>query len=251
MAKQQTAKPQGPKSPKFVQVHYSELAGETLAFAVAEALNKTDEYYVFNDDGTITNVMGFAPQDDWNQAKEYFERFAPSFTIHRIDGKRSYYAVLANSEVAHVVGAHGPNHAVALLRAVVLTALDEEDDKRFAVPEQYIDSQVAALAIEKRNPQDAQGQLALDSGPQDIAPAPSQEQRDAHRANKAQEAQEGTQEAKAPSVQATPAPKAEEKPAAQAKPAQDKPADKPTGKPLPQGKQAQAMKDHGKPQGAK
>lgn len=239
MAKQQTAKPQGPKSPKFVQVHYSELAGETLAFAVAEALNKTDEYYVFNDDGTITNVMGFAPQDDWNQAKEYFERFAPSFTIHRIDGKRSYYAVLANSEVAHVVGAHGPNHAVALLRAVVLASLDEEDDKRFAVPEQYIASQVEALAKEKQNPQDAQGQLSFD------------QQAPATPAATAAKPQEGTQDAQSPKAEATPAAKPEDKPAAPAK-GQEKPADKPQDKPaqgkLPQGKQAQAMKDHGKPQ---
>lgn len=247
MAKQQTPKPQAPKSPKFVQVHYSELAGKTLAYAVAEVLGAVDDNYVFNDDGTISNLGEFAPQEDWAQAGEFFAEYNPAFQIQRIGGKRSFYAILASDAVAQVVGAHGPDHKVALLRAIVLSKLEAEDRGQIAVPEQYLPSQVEALAAEKA---DGQGQLKFDTGPQDMAPAPSQEERDAHRAAKAQEA---AQEAKTAPVNPAPAAKAEDKPAApekgQEKPAA-KPQEKPSGKPLPQGKHAQALAQHAsKPEG--
>lgn len=232
MAKQQTPKPQAAKSPKFVQVHYSELAADTLAYAVAEVLGTVEDHYIFNDDGTITNVTEFAPQDDWNQCKAFFAEYAPSFAIHRIGGQRSYYAVLANSKVAQVVGAHGPDHAVALLRAIVLNGLDADDRGQIPVPEQYLASQVKALATEKA---DAQGQLSFDA-PQAPAtpvatPAPSPAK-----------PQETAQEAKTATVDPAPAAKAEDKPAAPAKP-----QEKPSGKPLPQGKQAQQLAAHADP----
>lgn len=245
MAKQQTPKPQAAKSPKFVQVHYSELAGKTLAYAVAEVLGAVEDNYIFNDDGTISNLGEFAPQEDWAQAGEFFAEYSPAFQIHQIGGKRSFYAILASNAVAQVVGAHGPDHKVALLRAIVLSKLDSEDRGQIAVPEQYLPSQVEALALEKA---DAQGQLALDNGPQDIAPAPTQEQRDAHRAAKAQEA---AQETKTTTANPAPAAKAEDKPAAPAK-GQDKPQEKPaSGKPLPQGKHAQALAAHAAKDGKK
>lgn len=243
MAKPQTPKPQAAKSPKFVQVHYSELAGKTLAYAVAEVLGAVEDNYIFNDDGTISNLGEFAPQEDWAQAGEFFAEYSPAFQIHQIGGKRSFYAILASSAVAQVVGAHGPDHKVALLRAIVLSKLEAEDRGQIAVPEQYLPSQVEALAAEKA---DAQGQLKFDTGPQDIAPAPSQEERDAHRAAKAQEtAQEAKTAPVNPAPAAKPADKPQDKPAAPAK-AQDKPS----GKPLPQGKHAQALAQHAsKPEG--
>lgn len=250
MAKQQTPKPQAAKSPKFVQVHYSELAADTLAYAVAEVLGTVEDHYIFNDDGTITNVTEFAPQDDWGQCKAFFAEYAPSFAIHRIGGQRSYYAVLANSKVAQVVGAHGPDHAVALLRAIVLNGLDADDRGQIPVPEQYLASQVKALATEKA---DAQGQLSFDTDPKQsavnwapdrapatpvVTPAPSPAK-----------PQEAAQEAKTttldPAPAAKPADKPQDKPAAQAKP-----QEKPSGKPLPQGRQAQALAAHAdKPKG--
>lgn len=227
MAKQ--SKPQAPKAPGFVQVHYSELAGATLAYAVAEILGTVDDNYINNDDGTITNVTEFAPQDNWEQVKPFFAEYAPSFTIHHFNGKRSYYAVLANAKVSHVVGAHGPDHAVALLRAIVVSGLETEDRGLIPVPEQFLPSQVAALAIERG---DTQGALNFDTGPQDIA------QVAAHKPAPAK-AQEAPQDDKGGKGDATPPAKAEDKPAAQEKPA--------SGKPAPQGKHAQAMKDHGQP----
>lgn len=260
MAKQSN-KPQAPKAPSFVQVHYSELAGETLAYAVAEILGTAEDEYSFNDDGTITNIGKFAPQDNWQQAKPLFEDYAPSFSIHRIGGMRSYYAVLANSKVAQVVGANGPDHAVALLRAIVLSGLDAEDGGLIAVPEQFLPSQLAALAIERG---DKQGALNFDTGPQDIAQVPAsstptgrvqvqsvehlkQLVEDSHKRQPGSatatptKAQEAPQDDKGGKGDATPQGKAQDKPAAQEKPA--------SGKPAPQGKHAQAMKDHGKPQG--
>lgn len=227
MAKQ--SKPQAPKAPGFVQVHYSELAGDTLAYAVAEILGTVDDNYINNDDGTITNVTEFAPQVNWEQVKPFFAEYAPTFAIHHLNGKRSYYAVLANAKVSHVVGAHGPDHAVALLRAIVVSGLETEDRGLIPVPEQFLASQVAALATERG---DTQGALNFDTGPQDIA------QVAAHKPAPAK-AQEAPQDDKGGKGDATPPAKAEDKPAAQEKPA--------SGKPAPQGKHAQAMKDHGQP----
>lgn len=264
MAKLQSNKPQAPKSPKFVQVHYSELAGQTLAYAVAEILGTVDDNYVINDDGTITNAMEFDPLGNWNQLKPLMSAYAPAFNIHRLGGRRTFYAMLANDRVSQVVGADGPDHATALLRAIVVSGLLAEDRGQIAVPEQYLASQVAALAIEKG---DTQGALDLafnleqspasstPPAPAQVAPAaqasPAQQAiKDASATLKGgdaktsgQEAQKQPQEAKAGSAQATPAAKAEDKP--NAKPAaQEKPA---SGKPLPQGKQAQQLAAHADP----
>lgn len=260
MAKQNSNKPQASKSPKFVQVHYSELAGKTLAYAVAEILGTVDTHYAINDDGTITNTTGYAPQDNWEQVKELFAKYAPAFDIHRLGGKRSFYAVLVSDAVSRVVGAHGPTHAVALLRAVVVSGLEEEDSGQISVPEAFLASQVEALALEKG---DTQGAFAFDTDPQggnagdalaklqseaDVTPTLLQHAaKDATSTLKggegkdsAQQPQEQAQGAKPATAQDKPAAPAEAKPQAPAKP-QDKPA---SGKPLPQGKHAQALAAH-------
>lgn len=233
MAKTQSTKPQAPKPAKFVQVHYSELAGDTLSYAVADVLGKAEDLYKFGDDGSITPVGGFSPVDNWEQCGELFAQFHPTFSVMRTpQGLRSYYAILSSEAVSRVVGAHGADHRVALCRAVVLTGGEEQ----VIVPESFLPSQVEALAIERG---ESQGRLRLDSGPQDIA------QVDAFKStatlppevqDRADKELAGKPEAQAAKSQATPPTKPEAAPAATTKPQ--------TGKPAPQGKHAQALASH-------
>lgn len=257
MAKNQA--PKKPAAPKFVQVHYEELAGDTLAYAVAEVLNLAEDNYIFNDDGTVTNVGNFNPHHDWNEVGPLFDQFAPAFSIQRIQGRRSFYAVLATTP--RVAGGHGHTHPVALCRAIVVAHLEPEDRGLIAVPESLLPSQVEWLALERN---ESQGQLALDHGPQHSAQDWKQPQ-----AKPTQEADKGAQVAPKPAQedkpQATPA-KGQEKPQEAPKqasldvgqdkpgaaPAQAKPAANPApGKPLPQGKHAQALAAHAEGKGGK
>lgn len=223
MAKTQSNKPQAPKPAKFVQVHYSELAGDTLSYAVADVLGKAEDLYKFGDDGSITPVGGFSPVDNWEQCGELFAQFHPTFSVMRTaQGLRSYYAILSSEAVTKVVGAHGADHRVALCRAVVLTGGEEQ----VIVPESFLPSQVEALAIERG---ESQGRLPLVSGPQDIAQVNAFKPTTA----KPQEADQGPKpDQSAPTVPAKP----ETVPAATTK-AQ-------AGKPAPQGKHAQALATH-------
>jgi len=250
------AKPQQPKkptAPKFVQVHYEELAGDTLAYAVAEVLNLAEDNYTFNDDGTVTNVGNFNPHHDWSEVGPLFEQFAPAFSIQRIQGRRSFYAVIATTP--RVAGAHGHTHPVALCRAIVVAHLEPEDRGLIAVPESLLPSQVEWLALERN---ESQGQLALDHGPQSSALDWQNRQAPA---TPAQEPAKGAQEGEKPAQVSQPPAKPQEAPkqasldvgqdkpaATPATPAQDKPA---TGKPAPQGRHAQALAAHAEGKGGK
>lgn len=198
------------ESSKVVRVDTIELAGDALSFAVAQALGNSDKFYKTGDDGSVTQVKAFSPWNNWLHGGPLFEQYHPTFSaMKKADGSREYYAVLPES----LAGAYGASHLLALCRAVVLAEVGDS----ILIPLAYMNSQVFQLAKER----DEQGQLALDTGPQDIAPAPSQEQREAHRESRAKE-----------------------KPAQEAKPAASKPKATPKPKPAPQGKHAQALAAH-------
>lgn len=202
--------------PKVAPVKTADLSGDALSYAVALATGTADKKFREAEDGSVKAVVSFEPWRNWYHGGPLFEQYGPTFQVRGLpNGAREFYAVLPGT--ALLVGAWGPNHLTALSRAVVLAELGDVVD----VPASLLNSHADQLAKEKN---DEQGHLPLgDSSP--ASPAPS-----------------------APVATPEPTKPAKEE---SAKPAAEKPANKVPDKPAPQGKHAQAMKDHGKPQQGK
>jgi hypothetical protein len=197
---------------KVVQVETAKLEGEPLSFAVAVALGIVHTKYACTDatDNLYQNVNGYAPWRNWTVGGSLMDKFHPTYTsLQTGPGEFHYCAVLPGSLAA----GHGPTHLIALCRAIVLALSGPLVD----IPQEL----TGQGSLDLKQPQDA---------PQDVTKAAQDKPQGKPNADKPEN---GPQDiAKAP----TDAQKAAHK------------AKQPPGKPLPQGKQAQAAKAHAEAQ---
>lgn len=200
---------------KMIKIETRKLEGEALSFAVAVALGIAHTKYACTDatDNLYQNVNGYAPWRNWTIGGSLFDKFHPTFTsLQTGPGEFHYCAILPGSLAA----GHGPSHLIALCRAIIMALSGPVVD----IPQEL----TGQGSLDLKMPQDA---------PQDAA-KPAQDKPKAE--PKAEKPDTGPQDiAKAP----TDAQKAAHK------------ANKAPGKPLPQGKQAQAAKAHAEAVSAK
>lgn len=229
--------------PKVVEIKTADLSGDALSYAVALATGTVDKKFRVTEDGSVKSVVSFEPWNNWYHGGPLFEQYGPTFAKR---GSSEYFAVLPAS--ALLTGAWGPTHLIALCRAVALEELGDVVE----VPAALIASHAEELAKAKN---DDQGHLPLNQPA--AAPAAKPAETPAKPAAEAQGAQKQPQSAPESKAAASPGgkPGVDKAPAKDPAKPEDKPASKPQQKthekPAPQGKFAQAMKDHGQPPAGK